>query len=59
MNIRSALHALAAIAAALAGGTVVFAGLDDVVTKNIASIAGLVAIAINIYMGSTTTGAAK
>lgn len=59
MNTRSLLHALAALAAALAGGTVRFAGIDDIVTQNIASVASLVAIAINVYMGTTTTGQAK
>ncbi len=44
------------LAAALAGGTVVFAGLDSVWTQNIAAAASLVAIGINSYLGGTTVG---
>ena len=59
MNTRAALHMVAAVAAALAGGTVAFAGVDDIVTKNIAAVAGLVSLAISTYLASTTTGQAR
>lgn len=56
---RQLLHVLAAVATALAGGTVVFAGVSDIITKDIASVATLIGIAVNAYLGGTTTGAAK
>ncbi len=59
MNSRALLHAVAAVAAILAGGTVKFAGFGDIVTQDIATVAGLVAAFINVYMGGTTTGTAK
>lgn len=59
MNIRALLHVLAAVATALAGGTVVFAGFDEVITKDIAAVAALVGIAVSTYLGSTTTGVSK
>ena len=59
MNSRALLHTLAAVATAVGTGTVVIAGLGDDATKVIVSLAGLVALAINSYLGFTTTGAAK
>ena len=59
MNIRALLHTLAAVATAVATGTVVLAGFDEEATKIIVSFAGLTALAINSYMGFTTSGAAK
>lgn len=59
MNPRVAAHMLAAVSTALAGGTIVFAGLSDIVTKDISSISALVSICVSIYLASTTTGVAK
>lgn len=59
MNNRASLHVLALVATALAGGTVVFFGVDEIVTKNIAAVATLVSIAVNGYLTGTTSGAAK
>lgn len=59
MNYRAALHTLAAVATAIAAGTAVIAGVDDEVNKIIVSVAGLVSLAINTYLGQTTTGIAK
>lgn len=59
MNTRVLLHAFAAVAAILAGGTVKFAGLTDIYTQNIASVASLVAAFLSVYLASTTTGESK
>ena len=59
MNIRVALHVLQAVAAAIAGGTIAFAGLDQVWTDNIVQVAALVVIGISTYMAATTSGFAK
>lgn len=59
MNMRIALHVVAAVATALAGGTIVFAGVSDIVTKDIAAIATLIGIAVNAYLAPTSTGVAK
>lgn len=56
MNPRVALHVLAAVAAAVSGGVVVFAGLSDAATQNLTAVASLVGIAINAYMAATTSG---
>lgn len=50
---------MAAVAAAIAGGTIKFAGIDDIVTQNIAAGAALVSLAISTYLASTTTGVSK
>lgn len=59
MNIRAVLHTLAVVCTAVATGTAVIAGVDAEANKVIVSLAGIVALAINSYMGFTTTGAAK
>lgn len=59
MNTRTTLHVIGLVAAALAGGTVVFVGIDDTLTKNIAAVASLVSIAVQGYLTGTTTGVAK
>ncbi len=59
MNTRVALHVINAIAAAIAGGTIAFAGLSDGLTTNLVGLASLVVIAISAYMAATTSGAAK
>lgn len=59
MNSRALLHGIAAIAAAIAGGTIVFAGLSDIITKDISAASALVSIFINVYMSGTTTGESK
>lgn len=59
MNSRALLHGAAAIAALLAGGTIKFAGVGDIVTQDIASFAALASAFINVYMASTTTGSAR
>lgn len=56
MNLRAAFHTLAIVATAIAGGTAVIAGVDAEANKIIVSIASIVSLAINSYMGLTTTG---
>lgn len=56
---RIGIHILAAIAAAIAGGTVRFAGLSPKWVENIVTVASLVGIATNIYMAGTSTGINK
>ncbi len=55
-NARALLHAIEVAAAAIAGGTVGFAGLNDTVTKDVIAFAALVVIIISTYLGSTTSG---
>lgn len=59
MNIRTFLHVVGALAAAIAGGTVVFAGLSEDMTKNLVSIAVIIGIVVNAYLGATTTGVSR
>ena len=55
MNIRQFLHTVVAVCSALAAGTYVIPG----VPSEVVPLFGLVAMAISIFMGSTTTGVAK
>ena len=55
MNIRQLLHAIAAIAAGLAAGSLVIAGEPQAVI----GIAGIIALGINVYLGTTTMGVAS
>ena len=59
MNARVAAHILAAVASAIAAGTVKFAGLSDDVAINIVVVANLVALAVNTWMSATTTGVSR
>jgi len=56
VNTRILLHVLGAVAAAIAGGTVSFAGLSDDMTTNVISVAALVGFAVNAYLAATSTG---
>ncbi len=53
---RTALHILGAIAAAVAGGTVVFEGIPAPWDSNILALASLIGIVTNAWLASTTTG---
>ena len=59
MNLRAALHTLAIICTAIATGTAVIAGIGPALNTEIVSVAGIVAMAVNTYLGLTTSGAAK
>lgn len=56
MNVRAILHALEGVAAAIAMGTVGFAGLSQTATTDVVAGAGLVVIFISTYLGSTSSG---
>ena len=55
-NTRIWLHIVGAIAAAIAGGTVKFAGLSADATTNIVGIAALAGFAVNAWLAATSTG---
>lgn len=52
---RTALHIIGAVAAAIAGGAVVFEGLSPVVAHDLVAVAALVGIVTNAWLASTTT----
>ncbi len=56
VNIRIGVHILAAVAAAVAGGTYVFQGLSATLNHDIGVIAAIVALVATTYLTSTTTG---
>ena len=56
MNVRVLLHVVGVVAAAVAGGTVAFAGIGETVQQNIITVAFIVSLATNAYLGLTTSG---
>ena len=55
-NLRAWLHALNAGLAAIAGGTVIFSGLDADTIKLIVGICALTNIILGSYLSSTSSG---
>lgn len=58
MNIREVFHAIAAVASAITAGSIVIPGSPDV-AMYVGFVAALVALFLNTYLGSTTTGITK
>ncbi len=59
MNARVALHVISAVLGALTGGAVIIPGIPDDIWKAVVAVAGLALVAIQAYMGATTTGLHK
>lgn len=53
---RTALHIIGAVAAAIAGGAVVFEGLSPVAMHDLVALAALVGIVTNAWLAATSTG---
>ena len=56
MNVRVLLHVIGVVAAAIAGGTVAFAGIGEMIQQNVVTVAFIVSLATNAYLGLTTSG---
>lgn len=55
-NLRVALHIVGAVAAAVAGGTVVFQGIPAPWDSNLLALASMVGIVTNAWLAGTSSG---